>query len=315
MFRFFNLNEWSKLEKSLEQKPNILLSQFSVIAIIASLIEAVNDMIYYNYIAVFLDLALVIIFIFTFQLNEKKKHLLAKFLFIVLGNGFIFFSAGVISKSVGLYLIFFPMIAIGFLIFNNEERRLKYYSVIYVVMLLLILEIFNYQPFGDINWTFNKSEVSSFYVNMFVSVSAIVFAMYNFDVINSKIDQVRVDALSQLEQKNTELEKTNEELDHFVYSASHDLKAPLSSILGLVNIAKYEIEDKNAMDYFVRIEDRVSRLTSFIKDVIEISKNTRTEIQSESVQIEALIDDIIENNSYIEGMENIDFRKEINFSV
>jgi two-component system sensor histidine kinase/response regulator len=43
-----------------------------------------------------------------------------------------------------------------------------------------------------------------------------------------------------LMQRNIELQKANEELDKFVYSASHDLRAPLMSVLGIVNLALLE---------------------------------------------------------------------------
>jgi len=313
VFRFFNLNKWSSIEKSLEQKPNILLSQFSIIAILAAIIQVVTDLLNLNFIAVALDFVVLIIFVSTFLLNEHNRHLLAKFIFIVLGTGFIFLYASVIPKSVGSYLIFFPIVTVIFLIFGNEERQYKYYSVAYVLTLLFILELTSYQPFGEFNITDGKSEPSSFYVNMLISVFGIVFSMYNIDVINKQIDQVRLETLKELEQKNEELELANDELDHFVYSASHDLKAPLSSILGLINIAKYELKDDKVLDYFVRIENRVERLTLFIKEVIEISRNTRTDIKREPVKIGELLDEIIENNNYIEGMEKIEFNKYINF--
>ncbi|WKK74062.2 HAMP domain-containing sensor histidine kinase [Marivirga salinae] len=313
MIRFFNLNKWSKLEKSLEQKPNILLSQFSIIAVIAALIQVINDLFNTNYIAVGFDLIIVGIAVATYIVNEKRNHVIAKFIFIVLGTGYIFVYSSIIPKSIGVYLIFFPILAIIFLVFSNEEIKYKYYSVVYVLILLFILEITEYQPFGEINLTGGKSESTSFYVNMLISIFVLVFSMYNMDVINKHIDQVRLETLKELEQKNKELELANDELDHFVYSASHDLKAPLSSILGLINIAKYEVKDDNVMDYFIRIENRIERLTQFIKEVIEISRNTRTEIKTEPIELEKLLDEIIENNNYIEGMEKIEFNKQIQF--
>ncbi|WP_375577573.1 HAMP domain-containing sensor histidine kinase [Marivirga tractuosa] len=313
MFRFFNLNKWSRLEKNLEQKPNILLSQFSIISVFAAFFQVVNDLWNLNFIAVFLDFIIVFIFLTTYIVNEKGKHLIAKFIFIVLGTGFIFFYASVIPKSIGAYLIFYPILAVIFLIFSNEERQYKYYSVVYVLALLFILELTSYQPFGEINLTEGKSEDTSFYVNMVISLFAMVFSMYNIDVINKQIDEVRLETLKELEQKNEELKLANDELDHFVYSASHDLKAPLSSILGLINIAKYEVKDDKTMDYFVRIENRIERLTLFIKEVIEISRNTRTEIKAEPIELGTLLDEIIENNNYVEGMEKIEFNKNIEF--
>lgn len=201
MFRFFNLNKWSKLEKSLEQKPNILLSQFSIIAVIASLIQVINDLLNINYVAVGFDLVIVGIAIATFLVNENRNHVIAKFIFIVLGTGYIFVYGAIIPKSIGVYLIFFPILAIIFLVFSNEERRYKYYSVVYVLILLFILEITEYQPFGEINLTEGKSESTSFYVNMFISLFVVVFSMYNIDVINKQIDQVRLETLKELEQK------------------------------------------------------------------------------------------------------------------
>nr|WP_236587521.1 HAMP domain-containing sensor histidine kinase [Marivirga aurantiaca] len=133
--------------------------------------------------------------------------------------------------------------------------------------------------------------------------------MYNIDVINRQIEQVRLDAEIELKQKNLDLKQANEELDHFVYSASHDLKAPLSSILGLINIAKYEVKEDKAMDYFGRIEDRIQRLTKFIKEVIAISRNTRTQVEKTEVNLNELIHDIVENNNYVDSVSNIEITR------
>lgn len=187
MFRFFNLNKWSKLEKSLEQKPNILLSQFSIIAVIASLIQVINDLLNINYVAVGFDLVIVGIAIATFLVNENRNHVIAKFIFIVLGTGYIFVYGAIIPKSIGVYLIFFPILAIIFLVFSNEERRYKYYSVVYVLILLFILEITEYQPFGEINLTEGKSESTSFYVNMFISLFVVVFLCIILMLLISKL--------------------------------------------------------------------------------------------------------------------------------
>jgi light-regulated signal transduction histidine kinase (bacteriophytochrome) len=56
-----------------------------------------------------------------------------------------------------------------------------------------------------------------------------------------------------LESQNQELHKTNAELDRFVYSTSHDLRAPLKSMLGLIAIVK-ESEEPSNTDQIVRLE-------------------------------------------------------------
>ena len=110
--------------------------------------------------------------------------------------------------------------------------------------------------------------------------------------------------------KKVEAERENliKELDHFVYSVSHDLSAPLKSMLGLVGIAKLETKDENQLSYLGMIEESVLRLEAFIKDVIDYSRNSRTEVRQEPVGVRALIKGVLENLKFTEGFEHVDFK-------
>ena len=55
--------------------------------------------------------------------------------------------------------------------------------------------------------------------------------------------------------------KVNSELDKFVYSASHDLRAPLASVLGLVNVAKLDPSQENRENYLNLIERSIKNWT------------------------------------------------------
>ncbi|MFZ6009509.1 MAG: PAS domain S-box protein, partial [Bacteroidota bacterium] len=48
-----------------------------------------------------------------------------------------------------------------------------------------------------------------------------------------------------LKQKNEQLAKVNAQMEKFLYSTSHDLRSPLTSILGLVNLMRMELKDDN----------------------------------------------------------------------
>ncbi|MBA4054873.1 MAG: hypothetical protein C0490_09190, partial [Marivirga sp.] len=52
--------------------------------------------------------------------------------------------------------------------------------------------------------------------------------------LNEEIN-TRKDAEEKIVRTNQELSKRNTELDNFVYSVSHDLRAPIASVLGLIN--------------------------------------------------------------------------------
>ncbi len=311
MVRYLKLYNWSGIDKTLEQKPNIFLSQFALIAIITCFIQMANDAIVGNFNAVGMDIFLLAVFIISFWLNERRKHKAAKLVFTIFATSCIFVYAAIIPKDMAIYFFFFPILTIIFLVFSNEQKRYKYGALTYSILLLATLEITNYQPFGQIDVTDGIVEESSYYVNLFISLFIMLFSMYNIDVINTKIEKIRIEAENELRQKNIDLKQANEELDHFVYSASHDLKAPLSSILGLINIAKYEVKDEKVMDYFGRIEERVARLTKFIKEVIEISRNSRTKIEKTDVDLVDLINEIIENNNYMDFGSGLNIKREI----
>jgi ligand-binding sensor domain-containing protein/signal transduction histidine kinase len=102
-----------------------------------------------------------------------------------------------------------------------------------------------------------------------------------------------------VEDKNRELHKLNSELDSFVYSVSHDLRAPLSSILGLISVSKIDTNRKNLPEYLNKIESSVHKLDAFIKDIISYSRNVRTSVDVEAVNIKSLIEDVFENLAYM----------------
>lgn len=98
-----------------------------------------------------------------------------------------------------------------------------------------------------------------------------------------------------------ELKVRNAELDNFVYKVSHDLRAPLSSILGLVNLAKLPGNDDNPMDYINIIGQKVEALDNFISDVLSHSKNLKMEVTRTKVDFNAIISRTFTDLNYLEG--------------
>jgi len=312
MRKTYNFRMWSRLEKTVEQKSNIFLSHFALIAVAAAIISGLHDIFFESFATFSIDIIFAFIFLLCFWLNERGKHIAAKLIFIVIGQAIIFFYATVIPKESGIYFFFFPYITISVLLFDRQHDIFKISAVIYGVVLLLILEKTNYTPFGMSVYQ-EVSVNTSYQVNLLLSLIALVAALFAFDRLNKVIEVRKNEAMQLVKSKNEELKEINSELDKFVYSASHDLKAPLLSVLGLVNVAKYEIKDDTALDYFDKIEKRIDKLNSFIKEVIEISRNTRTEVEKELVNFEKLVQSVIDNNSYLEGINSVDLTMGIHF--
>lgn len=291
------------------------MSQFSIIGVIACLIQIVNDSIYSNYIGVFIDSVILCVLFTAYLLNENGKNTIAKIIFTGFMTTVLFIFAAITPREVGIYLFFFPILGLSFLIYSNEEIFLRNISIAYIVLLLVILEFTSYHPFGNINILEGIEDNTSYYVNMIVSIFVLIFSVYNLNKINQLIEIKRSAIANELSIKNNDLLKTNAELDHFVYSTSHDLKAPLSSISGLINIAKLEIKEEKPNEYFDLIEERVFKLNSFIKDIIDLSKNSRLEVKKENINLRETIENSIENNRYIENARSIKFNIEIDETI
>jgi signal transduction histidine kinase len=110
-------------------------------------------------------------------------------------------------------------------------------------------------------------------------------------------------SFEQLKEKNSELEKINFELDRFVYSASHDLRSPLTSVLGLLYLLREELEEGDQLKYVALMEESILKLDNTIRDIVAYSRNNRTEIVLDSINLPAVIAEIAANLNYLESDE------------
>lgn len=94
-----------------------------------------------------------------------------------------------------------------------------------------------------------------------------------------------------------ELSDKNFELDQLIYRTSHDLRAPLRSILGLTHIWSLENED-DSTGYIQKIDDRIQKMDDFIKSMLEYSRASRMGIEYESFNLKSIIKEILRDLKY-----------------
>ena len=105
--------------------------------------------------------------------------------------------------------------------------------------------------------------------------------------------------------QNELLAKANKELDYFVYSVSHDLRAPLSSILGLTNIYSLALSEKEKQDIIGMINGRAHVLDEFIREVLDYSKNTRLELRLQELVIRETVQEVVDGLTHMEGFKSV----------
>ena len=118
------------------------------------------------------------------------------------------------------------------------------------------------------------------------------------------IEGVMMD-ISRIKDSLVELQKANYELDNFVYHASHDLRAPLRSIMGLINLLRLEKTASGKENCLEMIEGSIKRLDNLVIDLLQISKGNRAASSRDSICLVTEINNSITNFYHIEDSEAI----------
>lgn len=97
-------------------------------------------------------------------------------------------------------------------------------------------------------------------------------------------------------ERTAQLEASNQELDAFAYSVSHDLRAPLRSIDGFSQAVFEDYHDRlddQGRDYLQRVRAASQRMASLIDDLLKLSRTTRGEIKARQVDLSDLAREIV----------------------
>lgn len=121
-----------------------------------------------------------------------------------------------------------------------------------------------------------------------------------FDITERKTAEINLDL------QNRKLVKTNTELDRFVYSVSHDLRAPLTSILGIINFIESESSEPETLKHILMIRESVYRLDNFIKNILNYSRNNRLSLEVQKIDLQKNITEIVQ--SYIGNPDTKDIK-------
>ncbi len=140
-------------------------------------------------------------------------------------------------------------------------------------------------------------------------------------ITDEKLRKLNKELAEQIEEKerrsvelnlsNKELMKTNKELDRFVYSVSHDLRSPLTSILGLISFIEEDSKEPGTLEQVKMIRSSIIRLDSFIKNILNYSRNNRTELENKKIPVINTIHEIVDALRNMKEADGISFQIDI----
>lgn len=210
----------------------------------------------------------------------------------------------------GAFLFFIPAGIGAFAVLGFSESKTGLMMAVFSALLFLIAYTSGFRPV-PVPDAPPGYLITSFIFNYFVSVTICVLIVFFQMSLNRASEEELLRKEKFANQKNSELKKVNEELDRFVYSVSHDLRSPLSSILGLINIARHTQDRPELEEILDMIQGRVNSQDHFIREIIDYSRNARTETTIERIRVNELVEEIILSLRYHHGADRIDFRNTV----
>jgi signal transduction histidine kinase len=127
--------------------------------------------------------------------------------------------------------------------------------------------------------------------------------------INTNLENIVKERTYRLQNVNEQLIRSNDELDKFIYRASHDLKGPIARLLGLTMIAKMDKNEHDIEDYINLMQSNAFNMNRVINKLTNVHHINKREKEFKKVDLPILIHEIKQKLS-----KNIDI-KAIDISI
>lgn len=113
--------------------------------------------------------------------------------------------------------------------------------------------------------------------------------------------------ISSLISAKNQLQDKNDELQLFVYKASHDLKSPVSSMISVMNLLKKSNNITEMQLYIKMVDECITKLNTIISDLLVLGQITYGELECEKVDVKELVDTILKSIEFIKEFKNVHF--------
>ncbi len=111
----------------------------------------------------------------------------------------------------------------------------------------------------------------------------------------------------QLTTQNKTLRKLNSELDHFLYSTAHDLRSPLTSLLGLLHLAQLDNKQPEVEGYFTMMKNSINKMEGFIAELVDYAKNKNQLLVNQKIELKPLVQEVYDNLKYYPNGQLLSF--------
>ncbi len=291
------------IESYCEYKQAMLSGQYGLIGILVVISYTIQNIVMGDLTTILVFFPTLAFLLLSVYLHRQGQHCEANYFLLPTINIAVYLLAASESPKTGAMIMFIPATLAAFAVFGYKRRDLSLLFTAFTFILFSLAYFFEFSVL-PIRY-YSESEVMlNSVINFTVALITTVMTVYLLIEIN------HYNAM-ELVMKNKQLQKTNTELDRFVYSTSHDLRAPLASLLGLINITRDSENQSEIKNYLIMMKDRVSHLDKFIRDITDYSRNNRLRIEKKKINLYTLAHEIWENLKYSADALGINFQVDI----
>lgn len=231
----------------------------------------------------------------TLVLNRLQYYKTSTYFFLFFINLLIFYFSAIDPVGTGVPMFFSSasLIAVALLGYHNLKQALLFVSLSIALFLISYWVEIEFIPKRTYSEDYIRVNYTTNFLIALISSIGIMYFLMNVNHYSER----------EILRKNDALAKANDELDRFVYSASHDLKAPLSSLLGLIEIAK--LDQKDILKYLDMMKIRIHDMEAFIREIIAYSRNVRTQVVRQKSNLKKTISEVTEGLMFADAAQKV----------
>ncbi len=139
-------------------------------------------------------------------------------------------------------------------------------------------------------------------------IKLVTAQMAKMELEKDKLEkQQEVERNHLIAEKNIALEKSNRELDAFIYKTAHDIRGPIARLMGLSNLGLMDIQDEKALKYFAMLKANSDFLNYLLNRL-----STAHEIKNQAVfklefNLNKLVQEVLSNLSFHDEYASVSF--------
>jgi len=275
-----------------------LAFQTTIIVAIFVIILLILDLCYYRYMNAINDVGVLLAAIYCFYLITKGHITKAKLILVFSALTVCTLNSSNDGFNAGNQYLWFASLVGIFALFSYKEKKFLIISLFFLLATFIFCDITNFSLLIVTPPT-EEFIVVNHHIIMYLSlVVCIFFMMFIAKSINDSFhDKDKHNGI--IQKQKADIIKANRQLDKFVYHASHDLRTPLTSMLGLIEVSKKEGNLERMHNLLLKQEETILKLDDYVKDILVLSRIKTTEISPVLINLRDNIDGILKQFQFM----------------